>query len=206
MGSLCDNYRPTALDDIAGNPKPRKVLGRLIAQPFASAWLLEGESGIGKTTAALCVAEALAGPLDLRHVNGCDVNAEAVRTWADSLRFAPCKADGWRVLVIDEADRMSHAAQVLFLSLLEQLPPRALVLFTSNERGDFEPRFLSRVKVLHFTTQGLAKAGASRLVNIATAEGFTITEAEAVKMLQKAKNNVRAAIQALELRAMLEAA
>jgi len=202
MQQFSDIHRPQTLADIAGNPKPMKVLAALLARPFASAWLLEGVSGIGKTTAALCVANALASDMDIIQMNGHNVNAEAVRKLADSVRYAPFKADGWRVVIVDEADRMSHAAQILWLSLLEELG-RCIVIFTSNEAGDFESRFVSRLKRLHFTNQGMAKAGANRLQTIAKAQGFPLDEKAATKMMRDAGNNLRAAVQSLEIEAML---
>jgi len=200
-----DHYRPQSLDDIAGNPKVTRVLRALLSRPVPSAWLLEGPSGLGKTSAALVLARELASDMDVIQCNGQDMNADAVRAMAETVRLAPWKANGWRVVIVDEADQMSRAAQVLWLSLLENLG-RCLVIFTSNERGDFEPRFLSRLKVLHFTAQGMARAGAERLMAIATREGLPLTDAEATKIMRDAGNNVRAAVQELELRAMLGAA
>lgn len=200
--SLSDTYRPATLGAMVGNPRPRAILNALCSKPVPSAWLLEGPSGIGKTTAALCVAGALGSPLDVLQINGQDMNSDKVRELAETVRLASWRPNGWRVVIIDEADRMSEAAQVLWLSLLENLG-RCVVIFTSNEKSDFEPRFLSRLKVLHYTTQGMAPAGAAYLQSVAAREGFPLDERTATKLMREAGNNLRAALQALELEAMV---
>ena len=200
LGSLCDRYRPANLSAIVGNAGAMRTLHAFASRPFPSAWLLEGPSGIGKTSAALAVAGALASGPDLLHMIGPDVTADSLRAVWDTLRLASWKPGGWRVLVIDEADGMTRTAQVLALRFLESIPPRAIVILTSNEGADsWEPRFLSRVKRLHFTAQGMAAAGASRLVAVARAEGFPLDDKRAVTMMREAGNNLRGALQSLEL-------
>ena len=164
--------------------------------------MLEGPSGIGKTSAALAVAKALASGMDIAQVNGQDIGAADVRRLFEGLHHSAWKPGGWKIVIVDEADRISHQGQQLWLSYLEALPPHAIVIFTSNEKGDFEPRFLSRVKVLHFTGQGMADAGAKRLETVAKAEGFPLEHNTAVRLMRDAGNNVRAALQALELEIM----
>ena len=201
--NLCDTYRPARLADVAGNPKPLAILSALVARPFPSAWLLEGPSGIGKTSAALAVAGALASGPDTLQMVGPDVTADSLRAAWDTLRLCAWRAGGWRILIIDEADAMTRTAQTLALGYLEAIPPRAIVLLTSNEGTDsWEPRLLSRLKRLHFTAQGMANAGAARLTAIARAEGYALPERDAVRLMRDAGNNVRSATQALELEIM----
>lgn len=199
---LADKHRPATLAEIAGNGKAVGVLRALTAKPFSSAWLLEGPSGIGKTSAALAVARALASDMDTLHLAGPDVGADEVRRAFDFLAHAAWRPGGWKVAVIDEADKLSHVAQILLLTYLERLPARALVFFTSNEGAAFEGRFVSRVKRLHFTAQGMSEAGAKRLETVAEAEGVPLEHAAAVRLMRDNGNNVRAALQALELEIM----
>jgi len=203
---LADKHRPATLADIAGNAKAIGILKALVARPMPSAWLLEGPSGIGKSSAALAVARALASDMDVQHVAGQDIGAADVRRIYEALNHSAWKPGGWKVCIVDEADQISRQGQTLWLSYLEKLPPHAIVIFTSNERGDFEPRFLSRVKTLHFTAQGMAEAGAKRLETVAAAEGVPLEHAVAVRLMRAAGNNVRAALHALELEVMSVAA
>jgi DNA polymerase III delta prime subunit len=57
--SLAEKYRPRAIADFVGLDKPKRILAKFAANPYASAWLFTGPPGIGKTTMALAVAETL---------------------------------------------------------------------------------------------------------------------------------------------------
>lgn len=196
---LIDQYRPKTLDEIIGNEKPVTLLRHFLANPFSSSWLFEGPSGIGKTSAAQIIAKTLAtNVMDFQTYNGRDVDqrlAEQIRDVAQMLPFN----GGWRVIIIDEADQMTEGAQVQLLSVLENLGSKTIVIMTSNEKEDFEPRFLSRLKVLKFSTYGLSARGIEFLQSIAKENGMELDKARAKKIMEDSKNNIRAAIQALEM-------
>ena len=54
--SLAEKYRPRKVADFIGLEKQRRILSKLTANPFASAWLFVGASGTGKTSLALAIA------------------------------------------------------------------------------------------------------------------------------------------------------
>jgi DNA polymerase III delta prime subunit len=107
-----------------------------------------------------------------------------------------------RALIVDEADLMTTAAQVHFLAILEN-NRNAAILLTSNEAPSLEPRFRSRVMELHFTSQGLAQAGAVYLVRIAATLGLDIDAKRGLRIMQDAKNNLRSAIMELDRLALM---
>ena len=51
--SLSEKYRPQTIAEFVGLEKPKKILGKFAAKPYASAWLFVGPSGVGKTSMAL---------------------------------------------------------------------------------------------------------------------------------------------------------
>lgn len=57
--SLAENYRPQHIGEFAGLEKQRKILGKLAAHPYPSAWLFVGPPGVGKTSMALALAVEL---------------------------------------------------------------------------------------------------------------------------------------------------
>jgi replication-associated recombination protein RarA len=63
---LTEKYRPTTVDGFVGLEKPRKVMAKLAANPFPSAWYFLGPSGTGKTTLALALAAQM--PAELHHI------------------------------------------------------------------------------------------------------------------------------------------
>ena len=94
--------------------------------------------------------------------------------------------------------------------MLERLPVRALVIFTTTESlsedlfGNFSGPFGSRCKVLSFTNQGLAQAFAERAKQIAEAEGLDGQPvARYVRLVQDSRNNFRQVLQRVEACEML---
>ncbi len=59
------------------------------------------------------------------------------------------------MIIVDEADRMTPAAQIAWLSHLDAANPipYAVVIFTCNSTARLEDRFLSRCKAIEFDGQ-----------------------------------------------------
>lgn len=62
----------------------------------------------------------------------------------------PWSGSGWRVAVVDEADHVSRSAAAVWLHVLESLPPRCVVIFTTNHPGDLPARFRDRCRPISF--------------------------------------------------------
>jgi hypothetical protein len=54
------------------------------------------------------------------------------------------------VLIVNEVDRMHPAAETIWLDRLENLPPRTVVVFTTNYAGKLSARFRDRCGRLVF--------------------------------------------------------
>jgi hypothetical protein len=101
--------------------------------------------------------------------------------------------------VCHEADAIPPGGQVRLLSALEDTAP-AIWIFTSNEEAEnWEPRFLSRFTVLQFSNQGLADPATRWLCRISILEGMELSYAEGEKIIRASKNNLRGALQRLEV-------
>jgi len=55
---------------------------------------------------------------------------------------------GWRVALVDGADRMNPSAQNAILKILEEPPPQALIILTAEQPGRLLPTLRSRVHKL----------------------------------------------------------
>ena len=143
-------------------------------------------------------------------IDGDKCNVETVRALDERTRAASM-FDDWQVFIINEAHAMKGQAVNAWLTLLERLPARWIVIFTTTQKpdsdlfGDFTSPLLSRCMVFEFSSQGLAGAFASRARQIADAEGLNgKAEHQYLRKVQDKKNNFRAVLSAIDAGEMLE--
>lgn len=201
---LTEKYRPRTFDGFVGLEKIRKCMARLAAQPFQSAWLFIGPSGTGKTTMALALGEAI--PAELHHVPSQECNLENIERVRRTCQYVPMAGKRMHLIVVDEADRMTDAAQVSLLSKLDStnFPPNTIFVFTSNDSSRLEPRFLSRLSVLEFSSYGIAKEAAELLARVWDTETDGSAERpNFARIVKDSNNNVREALNRLQVEIML---
>ena len=126
---LADKYQPKTVEDFAGLDKPKAIMQKFCENPFPSAWLFVGPSGTGKTSMALAICKAIAG--ELHHIPSQSCDVETIRKVTDMCHRYPydmmtgqsCK---FHIVLVDEADQMSQAAQLALLSKLDSTayPPK----------------------------------------------------------------------------------
>jgi hypothetical protein len=151
---LSDRHRPAWLADIVGQSYAVLQLADFVASPYPSAWFFAGETGAGKTTAAMAVAREL-GAVEyggLWRIESGTQTDETVTAALESLRYTPMLGSGWKVIVVDEADHSSPKAKQLWLSALESLPSKSVIIFTTNHPEKFDTRFLDRCERLEFAS------------------------------------------------------
>jgi Cdc6-like AAA superfamily ATPase len=144
--------------------KQKTAIEKLIAQPRPCGLLFQGPSGTGKTTLAFAFAEAIQA--QIHHVPSQDCNLENLERISRMCHTVPYdwklgRSAKWHVVIVDEADEMSRAAQTFLLSRLDGTNPcpATIWIFTANDaEKKFEPRFLSRlIKLPEFNGYGMGK-------------------------------------------------
>jgi DNA polymerase III delta prime subunit len=82
---------------------------------------------------------------------------------------------GFHVVLADKADQMTNAAQLSLLSKLDSTDPapNTIWIFTATDTERLERRFLSRCKVLEFSSYGLAGEIASYPIRFGTQRAET---------------------------------
>jgi replication-associated recombination protein RarA len=198
--SLSERYRPRTLADFVGLEKPKKVLRKFADSPFPNAaFLFVGPSGTGKTSMALALCEAIGG--ELHHIPSQSCNVATVEDVTRQCHYVP-QNNSLHVVLVDESDQMSSAAQLSFLSKLDgtAFPPQTVFIFTANDTERLQDRFLSRCMVLQFQSHGMAKEAASLLERIWQQEaGDAAEKPNFLRMVQDSKNNVRDAVNSLQV-------
>jgi replication factor C subunit 2/4 len=198
--SLAEKYRPRDLADFVGLEKPKKVLAKFAQSPFPNAaFLFVGPSGTGKTSMALALCDSIRG--ELHHIPSQSCNVGTVEEVTRMCHYVP-RNNTLHVVLVDEADVMTPAAQLAFLSKLDgtAFPPSTVFIFTCNDTDRLQDRFLSRCMLLPFSSQGLSKPTAELLERIWQAEaGETTDKPNFLRMVQDSKNNVRDAVNSLQV-------
>ena len=196
---LVRKYTPTRIQDLV-LPKGHNLASaiKFVGAPYSSAWLLYGNTGLGKTSLANIMAAAAAGhPEAVIQVDGGDLNAESVREIALSLATPP-KFGPFHAVVVDQSDSIPEDGQVRLLSVLDKLGSMVWI-FTAEATKNFGPRFLSRVKYQLFTSQNVCPAATLWLLTIAKRENIRLSEKEAKRIVQDSRNDLRASLEALDL-------
>ena len=199
--TFISKYRPTNLTEMVlpWQHGLNKALD-FVSNPYPEAFLFYGSPGLGKTSLARIVAQAAAGdPFSVRYLSGPDLDSSTVRDIA-ATSYQPPLFGKYHAFVVDEADQTPRGGQIRLLSLLENLG-HTVWIFTSNESmEEFEPRFISRVKALLFSKQGIMEPATEWLIFIARKEGISLSKNSAANLIRESNNNLRMALQALELR------
>ena len=198
--SLSEKYRPHSLGEFVGLEKPKKVIAKFADSPFPNAvFLFVGPSGTGKTSMGLALCEAIRG--ELHHIPSQSCNVAEVENVVRQCHYVP-RNNTLHVVLVVEADQMSNAAQLSFLSKLDgtAFPPQTVFIFTANATEKLQDRFLSRCMVLQFSSHGMGKDAASLLERIWQAEvGQTADTPNFMRMVQDSMNNLRDAVNSLQV-------
>jgi replication-associated recombination protein RarA len=208
---LIEKYKPQSWEDFIGQDKAVAKIRRIIDRPGFDGdcfWIV-GPSGVGKTSMAWIVARQFADPLDIIELDGEACAVDAVRKAADTMDYSTLSG-GFRVWIVNEAQAMTAKAIQAWLTVLDPVPARTIVIFTTTEDsadlfGQFDGPFRSRCKTIAFTNQGLAQVFAERARQIAVSEGMDgKSEASYVRLVQRCKNNMRMVLNEIEAGDMLD--
>jgi len=195
---LAEKYRPRALRDFIGLDKPKRMLAKFAANPYQSAWIFIGPPGTGKTTMALALADMLRA--EVHHIPSQQCNVANVEDVIRLCWYVPASG-GFHLVLVDEADKMSNAAQLHFLSKLDAtaFPPQTIFVFTCNTTEGLEGRFLSRTRRVEFSSYGMATEATRLLESIWLREASGASAPNFVRIVKESSNNIRDALMCLEI-------
>jgi replication factor C large subunit len=216
MAEWTEKYRPRRLDDIIGNGKAKAELKKwaeswLVGIPNKRAIVLMGDPGIGKTTAALALANDMGW--QVLEMNASDSrNADAIRsiatlgalgeTFTDTGEFVTTKEGKRKLIILDEADNIFGkedfgGVKAIAQTILDTQQPIILIVndwYALKKRSSI---IQEKVATLKFT-----KPRDVSIVNllraIARSEGVEVPDDVLMKLATRCGGDVRSAVNDLQ--------
>jgi len=175
---LARKYRPQRFADVAGQDHVTRTLMNALAQNrIAHGYIFSGHRGIGKTTIARIVAQALNcrteigtpqrptpepcgicdSCIEIRQGNAVDVieidaatnrGIDEIRELRDAARYAPSR-DRYKIYILDEAHQITEAAFNALLKTLEEPPSHVIFMMATTQPEDIPQTIRSRCQ--HFS-------------------------------------------------------
>jgi hypothetical protein len=152
-GNILSRHRPARLADIYGQSPIIRSLTAFAAAPHSNAFIFAGSSGVGKTAAAWALANELGCDPDwggVIEITSGTQDGRAVENPLRRMTLRPMGGSGWKDVIINEADRMTPQAEVMWLDGLERLPSKTVVIFTTNNLHKLTDRFVRRCELQRF--------------------------------------------------------
>ena len=196
--ALSEKYQPATIDEFIGLDKVKRIFNKFLQAPYKSAWLFNGPPGTGKTTFAIALAKQLNA--EIKHIPSQECNVANLSEVIRQCWYVP-RNNTFHVVLIDEIDKASNAAQLQLLSKTDAtaFPPQTIFILTCNSTDTLEGRLISRTRQIDFSSHGLAEPGAELLERIFSREAPHATDKpNFLKIMREARNNVRDALMNLE--------
>jgi DNA polymerase-3 subunit delta' len=172
----------SVFDDLVGQEHIIEILQGAVAasrtgeesQEMTHAWVFSGPPGSGRSSAAVAFAQALICPnngcgtcndcnsakthghpdVEIIRTEGLSIKVEEVRELLTRVAWAPSMG-GWRVVVMEDADRLTESAANALLKAIEEPGTRTVWLLCAPTLHDVLPTIRSRCRHLQLRTPSL---------------------------------------------------
>jgi replication factor C small subunit len=147
-----ESYRPKNINEyVFTDESQRQHVERWIKEKSIPHLLLSGSAGIGKTTLAkILINELGIEDYDVLEINASRTNSvddvrDKIINFVSMIPFGPFK-----VVLLDEADYLSHNAQAALRGVMEEYHETARFVLTCNYPNKIIPAIHSRCQGFHF--------------------------------------------------------
>ena len=200
-----EQYRPKTVDACILPDSTKEIFNGFLEQGEIPNLLLAGTAGVGKTTVAKAICEALGS--DYLVINGSDEGRflDTVRNQAKTFASTVSLTSEakHKVIIIDEADNTTPDVQLLLRACMEEFSKVCRFIFTCNYKNKIIEPLHSRCAVVDFSLKGSEKtalAGAffKRTQEILTAENVDFEPKVVAALVKKHFPDFRRTINELQ--------
>ncbi|KAK7061052.1 Subunit of heteropentameric Replication factor C (RF-C) [Paramarasmius palmivorus] len=197
-----EKYRPVTLDDVVSHKEITSTIEKFIEKNRLPHLLFYGPPGTGKTSTILAVARRIYGAdykkqileLNASDDRGIDVVREQIKQFAETRTLF---SKGFKLIILDEADMMTQAAQAALRRIIEQYTKNVRFCIICNYVNKITPAIQSRCTRFRFSPLPIAEVE-KRLITVIEAEKVNLTEDGKNALLKLSKGDMRRALNVLQ--------
>ncbi|KDQ06871.1 hypothetical protein BOTBODRAFT_39299 [Botryobasidium botryosum FD-172 SS1] len=197
-----EKYRPVNLDDVVSHQDIISTIEQFIQKNRLPHLLFYGPPGTGKTSTILAIARRIYGndykknilELNASDDRGIDVVREQIKNFAETRTLFN---KGFKLIILDEADMMTQAAQAALRRVIEQYTRNVRFCIICNYVNKIIPAIQSRCTRFRFSPLPMNQVE-KRVNDVVTAESVNITDDGKKALLKLSKGDMRRALSILQ--------
>ncbi len=204
-----EKYRPRILNDVVGQTEIVNRLKVFVHDRTMPHLMLAGPAGTGKTTCALALIRDLFREKMRRNVTYLELNAsdargiDVIRTDVkDFAKTQPPAGVPFKILVLDEADSMTAAAQQALRRTMEKFTQNCRFILICNYSNKIILPIQSRTSMFRFATLSQEEIS-QRISHIAKQENVKLRQDGLDALIYAVEGDLRRAINYLQAAASL---
>lgn len=197
-----EKYRPQTLDDVYGQREVVGTVKKFVQEGKLPHLLFYGPPGTGKTSTIVALAKDIYGKnysnmvleLNASDDRGIDVVRNQIKDFASTRQIF---SKGFKLIILDEADAMTNAAQNALRRIIEKYTKNTRFCILANYSHKITPALLSRCTRFRF--QPLPNdAVEKRMANVLVHEHLRISPAAKEALLELSNGDMRRVLNVLQ--------
>ncbi|KWU45813.1 P-loop containing nucleoside triphosphate hydrolase protein [Rhodotorula sp. JG-1b] len=202
-----EKYRPATLEDVVAHKDIISTIDQFISKNRVPHLLFYGPPGTGKTSTILAVARKIYGTGALLRNNclelnasddrGIDVVREQIKNFASTRMQGGGGTAGFKLIILDEADMMTSAAQSALRRVIEQYTKNVRFCIICNYVNKIIPAIQSRCTRFRFAPLPQIEVE-KRLNHVISQEKVNLSEDGRRALLKLSRGDMRRALNVLQ--------